>query len=155
MDKKAQNQYMSWILIFGMVVALSFILYNWSIDQAKERTKEIKSRADPIACQETGISIEGSCQTFRSLKLNISNVNSLKISGFIIRTVGLYPEDENYLNTQTIFYELIPGDTEKITVIKKNTLSQIEVIPIITKDKDNVYCEEQSITKEINQLKQC
>lgn len=144
---------MSWILLFGMVVALSFVLYNWSIDQAKARSEEIKSRSDPLVCSEIGISIKGYCQDSRSLQMNISNTNNHDISNIQLRLIGLYPEDEDYLNTKVIDFELSSGDTEKLVTLKKGTLSQFTVIPVALRDGKMIYCEDQAIKKE--GIRQC
>ena len=153
--KRGQNQYISWILIFGMVIALSFLLYNWTIQQTELRTEEIEERTDPLACENIRISVEGSCQDFRSVKLNISNTDNNEVYGFILRKVGLYPEDDDYIQTSTVLEKISPGYTEKFTVLKQGTLSQITVVPIVRRNNKNVYCEEQSVTREQGDLKQC
>lgn len=153
--KRGQNQYISWILIFGMVIGLSFLLYNWTIQQTEQRAEEIEERTDPLACEQIGISVDGSCQDFKSVKLNITNTNNNEVQGFILRSVGLYPEDEDYIQTSTIFEKISPGYTEKITVLKQGTLSQITIIPIANKNNKNVYCEEQAVIKQQGDLKQC
>ncbi len=138
-----------------MVIALSFLLYNWTIDQTQLRTEEIEERTDPIACENIGISVEGSCQDFRSVKLNITNTDNNEIYGFILRKVGLYPEDDDYIQTTTVFEKISSGYTEKFTVLKQGTLSQITIVPIVRRNNKNVYCEDQSVTKEQGDLKQC
>jgi hypothetical protein len=153
--KRGQNQYISWILIFGMVVALSFLLYNWSIQQAQDRTAEIEKRTDPLVCEQIGISIDGVCQDFRSIRLNISNTNNYEVVGFVMRSVGLYPEDDDYIQTKTHMESISPSHIEQFTVLKQGTLSQIKIIPLANKNNKNIYCEDQSIVKEQEDLKQC
>jgi hypothetical protein len=155
MNNKGQNQYMSWILIFGMVIALSFLLYNWSIEQAKERTQEIESRTDPLVCQELSINIDSACQKSNTIVFNITNVNTVKVYGFVFRTVGLYPSSDDYLNSKTIYSSIEAADTKKFELIKENTLSQIQIIPIGRRKTMDIICDEKSITKEIGDLKQC
>ena len=154
-QKRAQNQYLSWILIFGMVVALSFLLYNWSIEQATERTEELETRTDPLVCSELGISIDGSCQDFKSIKLNITNSNNVEVIGFILRTVGLYPEDDDYLQSKVIYDKIKSDNTKKFTILKKGSVSQITVVPIAKRNKKNIYCEEKAVIKEEGDLQQC
>ncbi len=89
--KKGQSQYISWILIIAMIVGISFFLYNWSLDQARRTSEELTSQTDPLVCAEVGLSVDGICQSFRSLKINVTNVNTYEIEGFLLRTVGLYP----------------------------------------------------------------
>ena len=57
---RAQSQYISWILIIAMIVAVSIFLYRWSIDQAQKSSEEIERRTDPVVCSDVGITIEGS-----------------------------------------------------------------------------------------------
>jgi hypothetical protein len=77
------------------------------------------------------------------------------IEGFLIRTVGLYPDDVNYIETLVNFVEIGPGDYKQIETLKKRTLSQVKIIPFTKKNKKNIYCEDQSITKEQDNLMQC
>ncbi len=154
-NKKGQSQYLSWIIIIAMIVAISFFLYNWSLDQARRTSEELTKQTDPLVCAEVGISIQGICQTFRSLKINITNTNNYEIEGFLFRTVGLYPEDDNYLDSSILNKKISPGDSEKIIVLKKGTLSKVQIIPFTLKNNKEIYCEDQSITKEKNELKQC
>lgn len=153
--KRGQSQYISWILIFGMVIGLSFLLYNWTIEQTEIRTEEIQERTDPLACENIGISINGICQDFRSIKLNITNTNNNEVQGFILRNVGLYPEDDDYIQTSTVLEKISSGYTEKFTVLKQGTLSQVTIIPIARKNNKNVYCEELAVTKNQGDLGQC
>jgi hypothetical protein len=138
-----------------MILVMSVFLYNWSLQQAKKTGEELEARTDPLVCSEIGISVEGICQDYNHLEINITNTNNLEISGFQLRTVGLYPEDEDYIYSDTLVYNIEPGETEKIIIIKKGTLSQAQIIPYATKNKKNIFCEDQSITKEKNELKQC
>ena len=151
--KRGQSQYISWILLFGMAVGISFVLYNWSIEQAQTRSDEIKSRTDPLVCFQVGISINGFCQDSRKLQFNLSNTNSFDVTSFQLRTVGLYADEEDYLYSSVIETRINSGDTEKIVMLKKGTLSQFTIIPIVKRDNKNIYCEEQGISKE--DIKQC
>jgi len=155
MKKRGQNQYMSWILIFGMVIALSFVLYNWSINQARERTEEIETRTDPLVCEQLGISVESTCQDFKSIKVNITNTKNVEIDSLLIRTAGLYQEEENYLETNIISEKIRPGETKRIVILKKQTISKITIVPIAKRKNKDVYCEEQAIEKEQGELTQC
>lgn len=153
MGKRGQSQYISWILLFGMVVGISFVLYNWSIEQAQTRSDEIKSRTDPLVCSQVGISIDGYCQDSRKLMFNLTNTNNFDMTSFQLRTVGLYPDEEDYLYSSVIETTLGSGDTEKISILKKGTLSQFTIVPIVRRDGKDIFCEEQGISKE--EIKQC
>ncbi len=122
--KKGQSQYLSWIIIIAMIVSISFFLYNWSLDQARRTSEELTSQTDPLVCAEVGLSVDGICQSFRSLKINVTNVNTYEIEGFLFRTVGLYPEDDIYLDSEIVYAKISPSDTEKLIVLKKSTLNQ-------------------------------
>ncbi len=154
-QKKGESQYLSWILIFGMIVAISYLLYNWSIDQARKTTEQLEKSTDPLVCSEISISVEGICQTSNTLEINLTNINIMEIEGLVIKTVGLYPEDEDYLDTITVANKLSPGESEEISVLKQGTLSNVELTPYVKKGNKNVYCEDKSVKKEKNELKQC
>jgi len=155
MEKKGQNQYISWILILGMMVALSFFLYNWSLSQAERTAEELEARTDPLVCAELGVNVKGSCQEFNRLVLNVTNTNNLVINGFLIKTVGLYPEDDDYLIDDSLDYEIYPGETERVVILKRNTLNQVKIVPVTLKGKKKIYCEDKSVTLEQENLGQC
>jgi len=154
-SKKAQSEYLSWIMIFGLVMMLSYVLYNWSIEQAKLRSQEIEQRTDPLVCADVALSVKGSCQTYSVLYLNITNPGKLALEGLSFRFIGVHPDEETYLQSQVLFDQLTTGDTEKLKVLKHGTLSQITVIPIAKKKGKYIYCEEQAVVREVNELKQC
>ncbi len=138
-----------------MVIALSFVLYNWSVQQAEQRTQEIEERADPLVCDQIGISVDSSCQDFKSVKLNISNTDNYEVAGIELRMLGLYPEDDDYLQTKRVVENIIPGHTEKFTILKQGTLSQVAVVPLAKRNNKLIYCEEQAVVREKGELKQC
>jgi hypothetical protein len=155
MEKKGDSQYISWILIFGLVVLLSFLLYNWSIKQAQTASEQIEKSADPLACSEIGFSVEGACQTTRSLEMNLTNTNTVVIEGIQVKSVGLYPEETIYLDSKVKFLQIDPGETEKVSLLKKSTLSHAEIIPIVKKNKKYIYCSDKTVNIEQQALKQC
>ncbi|MFH2020507.1 MAG: hypothetical protein ABIJ34_03780 [archaeon] len=130
------------------------MLYSWSIDQAQQSANELETRTDPLVCADVGLSVKGACQNFRSLELNVTNTNNQEIAGVVIWLIGLYP-DEDSLDSNILRQKIAPGTTDKIIIMKKKTLSQIKVVPFAKKDNKNIICEEKSITKDIDDLKQC
>jgi hypothetical protein len=154
-NKKSESQYISWILLLGMTIVISYFLYNWSIGQAQRTTETIEKTADPLVCAELGFSIEGICQDSRALLFNVTNTNNVEITGFLVKTTGLYPEDSNYLYSKKVEFKVSPGDTERVKMMKKMTLSQVEITPYATKNRKDIYCEEVSVIKEKRDLKQC
>jgi hypothetical protein len=138
-----------------MTIAISYLLYNWSLQQARNVSQEIEKTADPMVCDELGFSVESICQNMKTLNFNVTNTNNMDITGFIIKSVGLYPEDNDYLSTSTVDFKVAPGDTERIKVLKKMTLSQVEITPFATRNGKEIYCETQSIKKEKKDLIQC
>ncbi|NTV23003.1 MAG: hypothetical protein HGA85_01335 [Nanoarchaeota archaeon] len=155
MKTKAESQYLSWILVMGMVVALSFMLYNWSIEQATKASEALEKMTDPLVCAEIGVSLTGSCQTPTTLELNVTNTNNLEIIGLLINTIGLYPEDNNYLGVIRSDINIAPGESEYVIVLKQGTLSQAKITPVAKRGKKSFYCEEKSIVREQRELKQC
>ena len=145
---KGQSQYISWILIVGLIVGISYFLYSWSIQQAEITSANIEASVDPLVCSGIGISVDGICQNYNSLEINVTNVNELTINGFIVRTIGLYPELDDYLDSNTILYQIEPQDTERLLILKSSTVSQVELVPFTAKNKKYIYCEEQAILKE-------
>jgi hypothetical protein len=154
-NKKSESQYISWILLLGMTIVLSYFLFNWSLSQAKQTTETIEKTADPLVCEELGFSLDGICQDSKTLIFNVTNSNNVEITGFLIKATGLYPEDNNYLSSKKIQFIVSPGDTEKIKMMKKMTLSQVEITPFTTKNNKDIYCEGVSVKKEMRELKQC
>lgn len=153
LKKKSESQYISWVLIFGLMIMLSYFLFNWTMEQAKKTSEQIESYADPLVCSEVGFSIEGMCQNSNKLIFNVSNNNLLEINGFIIKTIGLYPEDNNYLGKIEILKYLYPNDKEEINVLKNNLIKSAEIVAITKKGKKYVYCEEKFVN--VDNIKYC
>jgi hypothetical protein len=155
MKRKAQSQYISWIIIFGMVVALSFLLYNWTIERAKQTQEDLEKTTDPLVCSSIGITIDSVCQTFRTVELNVTNVNNMQISGFLLRNVGLYPDESDYVSSKMVLSDLETSDSQTLSVLKRSTLSQVQIIPFVKRSGKNVYCEDKVVVKDKQDLKYC
>lgn len=155
MYKKSQSEYISWILILALIVAISYFLFNWSVERAQSTSEDLEGQSDEAVCNEIGISITGACQTYNALIINVTNVNNYLIEGIYIKTVGLYPEDDEYLGTEAIYLEIYPDESEQIESLKQSTFSQLELVPLSTKNKKYIYCEDKSIVLEKDNLKQC
>jgi uncharacterized protein YpmB len=155
LKKRGASVYISWIIVFALVVGISFFLYNWTLEQAKKTSEDIEARTDPVVCSEVGIAIVDACQTYNTLEITLSNVNNIDLEGFLLRTVGLYPEDNDYLDSQVVYAKIRSHDTDKIITLKKRTLAQIEVVPIVNRNNKNIYCEGHSVKKEKGELLQC
>ncbi|MEM2139320.1 MAG: hypothetical protein QXM96_04175, partial [Candidatus Woesearchaeota archaeon] len=151
--KKAESQYISWILIFGLVIMLSYFLFNWTIEQAKKTTEQIELISEPLICNEIGFSLEGVCQKGNRLYLNITNTNILKIEGFNLKLISLYPESKNYLQNYNILKIVEPEKSEKFFIMKKGTIRNMEIMPFVKKNNKYVYCLEKIIKKE--NIKSC
>jgi hypothetical protein len=136
-----------------MIVGVSYLLYNWSIQQAKNAGEDLEARSDPQLCADASIMLDGACQNFKSLVANITNIKSTDIDGLLFRAVGLYNDEDNYLQTIESIIKISPGETENVIILKKGTLSQIKVLPTIKKNNKFIYCEDKSVSKE--QIKQC
>jgi len=153
--RKAQSQYISWIIIIAMVVAISYFLYDWTLSQAQKTTDDISVSTDPLDCSGLKFQIEGICQSFNSLKFNITNIKTQNIEGFQVRTLGLYPDEPGYVDEDMVYTSLSPGITEKMTILKTRTLSLAKFVPVTKKENRLIFCEDQSVVKEINELKTC
>ncbi|MEM3374350.1 MAG: hypothetical protein QXE31_03960 [Candidatus Woesearchaeota archaeon] len=151
--KKAESQYISWILIFGMVIMISYFLFNWTMEQAKKTAEQIETTADPLICEDIGFSLNGICQKGNKLFFNVSNTNTMIIEGFVVKTEGLYPEDKNYLNSINVLKNVQPTYSEEFFVFKKGTLKSVELMPFAKKSNKYVYCEQKSVKK--SDIKQC
>ena len=154
MNRKADNQYISWILIFGVAVALSYVLYSWSIQQATDTQEQLLEQSDPIVCAETGISVTGSCQDERSIRFNVTNSENKEITGLLVRMVSLYPEDRQPDDTM-ITGSIRSGFSEKLTILSADTAQQIKIIPIVDREGRRITCEEKAVIREMNNLRQC
>jgi hypothetical protein len=154
MNKRGDNQYISWILIFGVVVALSYVLFNWSVQQATDAKEQLEEQSDPIVCSETGISVSGSCQDEHSIKFNLTNTENKEVVGLLIRMVSLYPE-EKQPEDMVLMRSISAGFSERISILSGDTVQQIKVIPIVYRDERKITCEEKAVVREVSFLRQC
>ncbi len=153
--KKSESQYISWIILLGLTVLLSYFLYTWSLNQAQQVSQQIEKTADPMVCNELGFAVDGICQRPNMLLFNVTNTNNVEITGFIVSEVGLYPDEGNYLDSRVVRYSVSTGDTEKVKMLTKMTLNHVEITPFTTKNNKDIYCEGQSVKKDQNDLGQC
>ena len=152
---RGQSQYLSWIIILTLIISISFVLYRWSVAQAQSTSEELQARSDPVLCSDVDISVDSICQTFRTVEANITNVNNRRVDGIRYSGVGLYPDDPDYLDSKTVYKTIDTGDDEHFSILKKVTLSQVEIVPIVKRGNRDIICEEKAETVEKSKLKQC
>jgi len=154
-NKRAQSQYITWMIIISIVIGMSYIFYTWAVKQATTSGEAIEKQADPVVCGNVGITMAGMCQDSNELRMNISNTNNLMLTGINIKTLGLYPEDEAYTSTIFTSTNIKSGETDKIIILKQGTLNQIKITPVTYRNGKNIYCEEKTIMFEKEDLNHC
>lgn len=151
--QRGQSAYVSWVIVLGLAVVISFFLYSWSMEQARKSAESIELSSDPVICSEIGVKIDGICQSHRSLVFNATNTKNYEIAGFLLRNVGLYPEEPEYLSSKVVLIDIGTDRTERVEVLKQGTFSQAKIIPLAKKGRSYVHCESQAAVSE--EIKQC
>ena len=77
--------------------------------------------------------------------MNVTNTHNIKIEKLHFRLIDLYGNSESKEKN----IDLYPGETDiQFNVLKQGTLSNVRITPIIDKQRQDIFCQEQSIEKE-------
>ncbi|MBD3203261.1 hypothetical protein GF327_03135 [Candidatus Woesearchaeota archaeon] len=144
-NKKGVSVYVSWIIVIAIVVSLSFIMYQWTLDRVKSKNQELNTRSDLALCEQVAVNIDGICQNPQILNINITNTKNIKIDRLVFRLVDIYGNSQNREEEVNIY----PGEKEiNSAVLKQGTLSSARIIPVIIQDQTYILCQSASIEKQ-------
>lgn len=141
--KKGVSVWISWVLAMMLAVMLGTIYFGWMKDYTIDTVDDMQERGDYITvCEGSAIWIKNICQNTQTLNMNITNSKDLKIDEVMVRIINAYNEPQT--NTRNI--TLTPGETKNIEVLKQEITKQIEVIPVVYKNKKRIVCSSRKVT---------
>ncbi len=143
-SKKGVSQYIAWILLVGLAIALGAIMFAWTRGFATQQVDDLESRTDNVMCDNVAFEISGACQNSQTLNMNLTNTNNLRIEKIKIIFLDLYGNSE----TKDKIIELSTGDALRISVLKQGTLASARVTPVTIKENKEIICQRQSILLE-------
>lgn len=149
MKKKGVSQYVGWVLLIGMAIALAAMMYNWTRGFTERQVDDLEARTDDLVCESVNFDVSSACQNSQTLNMNITNTNNLRIQRLNFQFIDLYGNSES--RTQTI--KLFTGDNQKIRILKQGTLAQARVTPVVKKDNTLITCQQKSVA--IENIEQC
>ncbi|MBI4447481.1 hypothetical protein HY643_00725 [Candidatus Woesearchaeota archaeon] len=140
MGTKKGTSYLEWVLLLGLMVALTAMALTWTTSFGK---KELGSNIDFISgkmeCESIKLSKEsGDCSNLPPIK--IKNRGSLNIDQLAIRKYS--PTGEVALEVDE--QGLIVNEEKPLNIA--NPLEKIEIIPVIISGSKLIGCQEKKIT---------
>ncbi|MCP3681917.1 MAG: hypothetical protein GY861_04430 [bacterium] len=144
-NKKGVSQWISWVLLMGLAIALGTGFYYWMQNYTEESTAETILRADyAILCEDAGVSITNVCQNTQTLNMNLTNSNNLRVKGLVFRIFDIYDMPQTVEWNETID----PQETKNVVIVKQGISNQLELIPIIYSGKNRLICTNRKTTVE-------
>ncbi|MCP3681919.1 MAG: hypothetical protein GY861_04440 [bacterium] len=142
-NKRGVSQWISWVLLMGLAIALGTGFYYWMQNYTEETTQDTILRADyAILCEDAGISITDVCQNPQTLNMNLTNSNNLKVKGFVFRLFDIYNMPQTVEKNETID----PQETKNVVIVKQGVTKQMELIPVIYSGKNRLICTNRKTT---------
>lgn len=141
--KKGVSVWISWVLVMMLAVILGTFYFGWMRTYAIETVDDIEERSEYITlCEGTAVWVKNICQNTQTLNMNITNSKDLKIDEVMVRIINVFNDPQ----TSTRNITLRPGKTESIDVLKQEITKQVEVIPVIYKEKKRIICSSRKVT---------
>ena len=141
--KKADANWISWVLLLAFAILLSAIVYNWMFGFTKTTAESIERRTINAAqCEQVGISIDTACQNTDFLYVDITNRNNLNIDRVIVRMYNIYGEPiEPLLEKRT---SIAPKHTTRLSIPKTGVVKKVDIIPMTIDKKTLITCMERA-----------
>lgn len=144
-NKKAIAGWISWVLVIGMGVMLSILVYYWMVERTNASTEEMQTLVyDSSECSAVGINIDAVCQDTQALYMNLSNTDNLAVNALFFRMLTIFGDVGN----KEINITIKAGRTEMLTVIKDGTIKRLEVTPVTEAGQKRIVCSAQTISTE-------
>jgi hypothetical protein len=136
-SKKAESQWISFVLLTAFVVVSSALIYNWLIAYVKGSGQNIQKVVyNYDLCDYISVSIDESCTNSQSLYINVTNRNNLRVNALVI---GIF-SPEGILNVDSNV-TIKPGKQKRLNIQTNFTnITSIQVTPAIFKDDMMIIC---------------
>lgn len=139
MNKKGIEIWISWILMIGLTVALSVVLYSWYISTTESAVKTMQYVYDRSECTNVAIMIEA-CNESQHLNINITNKLYTAVDEIIFR---VHYTDLS-VSTQNISTSIKPGQKEDFRIPANKTVTEVEALPVISTADFRIICSSRS-----------
>ncbi len=142
-NKKGISVWIAWVLVMMLAVILGTFYFTWMKGYTTETVYDMQERSEYITiCESTGLWVKNICQNTQTLNMNITNSKDLKIDEVMVRITDVYGDPKVSTRNITVW----PGKTESMDMLKQEITKQIEVIPVIYKDKKRIVCSSRTTT---------
>lgn len=132
-------------MIIALVILLGVLMYNWTLSQVKKSSEDLEKRTDESFCVGVSFNVDEICQNSQILYINITNTQNIKIEKLHFRLIDLYGNSESKEKEISLY----PDETEiDFDILKQGTLSNVKITPIVKKEGQEIFCQEQSVEKE-------
>jgi archaellum component FlaF (FlaF/FlaG flagellin family) len=150
MNKRGISVWVSWILLVAFIITISALMFSWITSFTEQKSSELRERVNDISeCSSVSINIDSVCQdvsTSHFIYVNISNNGNIAVDKFIFRTVDLH---ESIVESKEKLFELRPGESERVKLLKQGTIKYFEAIPLVFKDDYEILCSDRMASNDI------
>lgn len=144
-NKKALAGWISWVLVIGLGIMLSIMVYYWLVERTNASTEQMQTIVyDSSECSAVGVNIDAVCQDTQALYMNLSNTDNLAVNALFFRMLTIFGD----VSSKEINITIKAGRTETITVIKGGTIKRLEVTPVTESGQKRIVCSAQTISTE-------
>ncbi len=144
-NKKAMAEWISWVLVIGLGVLLSIVVYYWMVERTNVSTEQMQTVVyDSSECSSVGINIDAVCQDTQVLYINLSNTDNLAVNALFFRMLTIFGD----VSSKEINVTIKSGRTEALAVIKEGTLKKLDVLPVTMAGQKRVVCSARAISTE-------
>jgi hypothetical protein len=137
--RRAESQWIAYVLIMGFVVSLSVVMFSFMTDYTRSSAKNIKKTIfNTEECQSVSLSIESACFSSQVLNITLQNRNYLRIDKLDFR---LYDLNNKPVGLNVTNVTMNPNRQKVVTInTGLDNLGYLEVIPIVFKqDPDGLF----------------
>ena len=150
MDKKAQQVWISWVLIIGLVVVIGVFVGRVYLDTASSTSETVKDFLENTeVCSSVGISVVDSCQIPQALNIEVANLKTVRIDDLVFRIYNGNGDSESI----RVKADIEPGSTLNLSVGKSGMAAQIDIIPLVEEEDSVIMCSSSLV--ELESIRDC
>ncbi|MFC1753051.1 hypothetical protein ACFL96_06610 [Thermoproteota archaeon] len=145
-EKKAASLWLSWVLLFAFVIAISALSYRFIVPMVQDTTEDVKKVVfNTDECRQAAISLEEVCQdsTAQHLNMTIRNRNYIRIDELRFQW---FDANNVPVSSSELEVKHAPNRAKKYSVDTgtSSVLGFVKVTPVLQKEGMTIICGEKA-----------